>query len=355
MNISPASSSLSAVSLAYISNPDDALDLSNATQSELTDKLSDAISARISIAGALVNKLERLNLIVNHLKIYGTGAFKPVTADSLSATPKTTEALKSLFNNNGPSLGSSIEDANATIAELKELGISFDAPKLTPLLIDSQDKTGKSTGQNLVWVGDNLLALLKVLNPVKSTIYPDANEYKYKISDDITIVYTSFDKNAKISPSQTDINSAIEKITILAKSINAEISAAMDKVSDDFDKLEKIISDNSKERKNQSQQINALANQQKEQVLAIINKIRILKIEREASLQKQDNKIGPEISSIAKNASDRVENISNIDADFLSRSASGADANDDVRRFQQSLTGLAAGPNTNAPDNRIPV
>lgn len=345
MSINPASSSAPSVSLAYISSPDDALDLSNATQSDLTDTLSNAISVRISAAGSLLNKLERLNQIVNHLNTYGTGAFKPVTAESLSAAPKTTAALKSLFDNNGPSLGASIDDANATISELKGLGISISAPKLTPVLMDYQDKTGASIGKNIQWVTDEQLASLKKLQTVKSSVYPNSNELKLPISNDLTIVYTPFEQNAKLTPSQTDVNAAIAKVTELAKSLDEEIAAALGKTSDESDKLQKLIDDNSDSRKNQSQQINALAAQQKEQVTAILNKLRIIRLEREASLQKQDNKIGPEISAIAKNASDRVENVSDVDTDM----------NGDGQQLQQSLSGLVAGPNTNTSDNRIPV
>lgn len=354
MSISPAGNSATAISLAYISSPDDALDLSNATQSELTDKLRESISVQVTVAGSLINKLERLNQIANHLKTYGTGAFKPVTVDSLSATPKTSAALKSLFDNNGPSLGSDTDDANATISELKGLGITINAPKLTPVLIELQDKNGASLGKSLVWWTDAQLASIKT-TPVKSTIYPDATESKLSLSKDLNYTITYFDKNAKLTPSQTDVNTVIAKITELAKSIDAEIAAAMDKSSVDADKLQALIDDSADTRKNQSQQINALAAQQKEQVTALLNKLRIIKLEREASLQKQDNKIGPEISAIVKNASDKVENVSGVDADISSRSASVADANDDNRRLQQSLSGLAAGPNTNTPDNRIPV
>lgn len=63
MSISPAGNSATAISLAYISSPDDALDLSNATQSELTDKLRESISVQVTVAGSLINKLERLNQI----------------------------------------------------------------------------------------------------------------------------------------------------------------------------------------------------------------------------------------------------------------------------------------------------
>lgn len=355
MSINPASSSVTAISLAYISSPDDALDLSNATQSTLTDQLRESISAQVTVAGSLINKLERLNLIANHLRSYGTGAFKPVTPESLLATPKTSEAFKSLFDNSVPSLGSDLDDASATLSELNSLGISIYAPKLTPVLIDLQDKTGASISKSFLWFNEGQLESLKTLTSVKSTFYPDANERKIKIANDFSVVYTSFEKNAKLIPLQADINSAIIKITELAKSMEAEISAAMGKASVEADKIQTLINDNTDVRKNQSQQINALAAQQKEQVTAMLNKLRILRLEREASLQKKDNKIGPEISSIVRNSSDRVENIARVDTDILSRSSSLADAYDDDRRLQQSLTGLTAGPNINTSDNRIPV
>lgn len=354
MSISPAGNSATAISLAYISSPDDALDLSNATQSELTDKLRESISAQVTVAGSLINKLERLNQIANRLTTYGTGAFKPVTVDSLSATPKTSAALKSLFDNDGPSLGSDIEDANATISDLNSLGVTINALKLTPQLIEIKDKNKAVVQTYYAWVTDQQIAGINS-TPVKSTTYPGANERSVVVNKDFTLVYSSFDQYAKLTPSQTDVNTAIAKMAELVKSLGTEFSSILDKAREDSNKLQILINNNEDTKKNQSQQIIALAAQQKEQVTAILNKLRILKIEREASLQKQDNKIGPEISAIAKNASNRVENVSSVDADISSRSSSVADANDANRRLQQSLSGLAAGPNTNTPDNRIPV
>lgn len=355
MNINSASSSVTAVSLAYISNPDDALDLSNATQSELTDKLGEAISARITVAGSLINKLFKVNQVSNQLQTYGAGAFKPVTADSLSATPKTTDALKSLFLNNGPSLGSDTADASATISDLNGLGISINAPKLTPMLIETTDRNGKLISKIFSWYSDEQIKNLGLVDaPYKSPIYPGSNEI-IKIEPKVIINYRSFDQYAKLTPSQEDVNSTILKITTLAKSLDAEFASVLDKASEDSDKLQTVINENSDTRKSQSQQINALAEQQKEQVSELLNKLRVLKLEREVNIQKQDNKIGPEVSSIVRNASSRVEGVSRVDADISSESASIADVNAAHQRLQQELTGLAAGPNTNTPNNRISV
>lgn len=355
MSVNPASSSVSGASVAYISSPDDALDLSNATQSELTDKLSEAISARITFAGSLIDKLLKINKISNQLQTYGTGSFKPVTADSLSATPKTTDALKSLFMNNGPSLGSDTADASATITDLNGLGISINAPKLTPVMIETKDKKGNLVSKNFAWYSDEQIKSLSIYDgPIKSPLYPGANE-RLKIESGLTTVYRSFDQYAKLTPSQEDVNSTISKVTILAKSLDAEFAAILDKASADSDKLQTVINENFDTRKSQSQQINALAAQQKAQVSELLNKLRVLKLEREANAQKQDNKIGPEVSSIVRNASSRVEGVSRVDADISSQFTSIADVNAADQRLQQELTGLAAGPNTNTPDNRIPV
>lgn len=353
MSISPASSSVTAASLAYIASPDDALDLSNATQSNLTDKLSEAISAQITVSGSLINKLQKINQISSHLQTYGAGSFKPVTTDSLSATPKTSDALKSLFLNSGPSLGSDLADANTTISDLNSLDISINAPKLTPMLIETSDNKGKLISKSFAWYSDDQIKNLGEA-PIKSPIYPGTNE-RLKIASGLITVYRSFDQYAKLTPSQTDVNTTIAKITALAKSLDAEFASMLDKASEDSDKLQTIINDNADSKKSQSQQISALATQQKEQVSELLKKLRVLKLEREANMQRQENKIGPEIISIVKNASSRVEGISRVDADTSSQSASIADANDGDLQLQQTLTGLAAGPNTNTPDNRIPV
>jgi len=354
MSISPASSSVTAVSLAYIASPDDALDLSNATQSKLTDKLGEAISARITVAGSLINKLIKINQIANQLQAYGTGTFKPVTAASLSATPKNAESLKSLFLNNGPSLGSDLADASRTVADLNDLDIPIGANKLTPVLVEVYDKKGNLLEKSFDWFTDDQLSTIAAA-PVESKTYPGANERTISTSSEATLVFSSFDQYAKLTPSQEDVNSTISKITILAKSLDAELASILDKASAASNKLQAVIDENSDTRKSQSQQINALAAQQKEQVSELLNKLRVLKLEREANMQRQENKIGPEISSIVRNASSRVESVSRVDAEFSSQSTSIADVNTADQRLQQELTGLAAGPNTNTPDNRIPV
>lgn len=355
MSINSASSSVTAVSLAYISSPDDALDLSNATQSELTDKLGESISARITVAGSLINKLLKINQIANQLQTYGTGSFKPVTADTLSATPKTTQDLKSLFLNDGPSLGSDNTDASATISDLNGLGISINSPKLTPVMIETKDKKGNLVSKSFAWYTDEQIKGFGLADvPIQSPSYPGAYE-RLKIESGLTSVYRTFDQYAKLTPSQENVNSTISKVTILAKSLDAELAAILDKASADSDKLQTVINENSDTRKSQSQQINALAAQQKEQVSELLKKLRVLKLEREANAQKQDNKIAPEVSSIVRNASSRVEGVSRVDAELSSQSTSIADVNAADQRLQQELTGLAAGPNTNTPDNRIPV
>lgn len=355
MSISPSSSSVTAVSLAYISSPDDALDLSNATQSTLTDQLREAISTRVALAGSLVNKLLRTNQILSHLQTYGTGSFNPVTLDTLAATPKTTEALKSLFLNDGPSLGSDTADASSAILDLDGLGISINAPKLTPVFIQTTDKKGNVISKSFSWYSDEQIKNFGLADvPIKSPGYPGAHE-QLKIESGLTTVYRTFDQYSKLTPSQIDVNSAIAKLSTLAKTMDAEFAAVLDKASEESDKLQLIIDDNSETKKSQSQQINALSAQQKEQVSELLNKLRVLKLERDAKAQRQENKISPEISSIVRNASSRVESVSRVNANILSQLAAIADVNDADQDTQQTLTGLAAGPNTNTPDNRIPV
>jgi hypothetical protein len=55
MSVNSASSSIPAVSLAYIASPDDALDLINATQSDLTDQMRNAISSQVTVGGEIFN------------------------------------------------------------------------------------------------------------------------------------------------------------------------------------------------------------------------------------------------------------------------------------------------------------
>ena len=373
MYVNSASSSVSAVSLAYITSPDDALDLNNATQSDLTDQMRNAISTQVSLAASLVDRLVGTSQILNRLQNYGTGSFKPVTVELLAATPKTSDSLKSLFLNNGPSLGADEPEAGAAISDLSGMGIKINAPRLTPILVNVYDKKGVLQSNFFLWVNDVSRNSLPG-TPVKSTTYPGANEQTVKSSDGMAVYY-SFDQYAKFTPSQTDVNTAITQVSLFAKSLEEQIAATLDDATKASDNLQKIIDDNADTRKNQSQQISAMAAQQQQQLAELLNKLKILKIERDTSMRMQEKKIGPEVSSIVKNSTDRVESVSRVNEDMVGQISSGADENDSALQLQrilaslaagqntnstdlllqQGLTSLAAGPNTNTPENRIPV
>lgn len=343
MSVNSASSSVAAVSIAYISSPDDALDLSNTIQSNLTDQMRDSISSQITVAASLVNRLIKMNQILIHLQKFGNGLFKPVTVDSLAATPKTSDALKSLFLNDGPSLGTDDTEASATIADLSGLGIAINAPRQTPVLLEVYDKNGNLVSKFFTWLNDAQRNSIGG-SAVKSTTYPGANEQKNKFSD-LTVVSYSFDQYSKLTPSQTDVNTAITLISSLAKSLDAEFAATLDDTTKASDKLQKIVDDNADTRKSQSQQISALAAKQQEQLLELLNKFRILKLERDANMRMQAKKIGPEISSLVKNESEKIESVSRIDDDMVGHSLSTTHLNNSDLQLQQILTSLTAGKN----------
>lgn len=376
MSVNSASSSVAAFSLAYISSPSDAVDLSNTIQSNLTDQMRDAISSQITVAALLVNRLIKINQILSNLQKFGNGSYKPVTIDTLAATPKTSDALKSLFLNDGPSLGADDLEASATISDLSGIGISINAPRMTPVLLEVYDKKGNLVSKYFSWFNDDQRNSIGG-TAVKSTTYPGANEQKNKFSD-LTFVSYSFDQYTKLTPTQTDINTAIAQISTIAKSLDAEFSAMMDSTSKATDKLQEIVDDNVDSRKSQSQQISALAAQQQEKLIELLNKLRMLKLERDVNMKIQAKKSDPELSSLVRNESDKIENIPRIDDDLAGHSTSIVHSNDFYIQLQQILKSLnvgksenisylqrvqapsvlntmTAGANINTPENRISV
>jgi hypothetical protein len=167
--------------------------------------------------------------------------FTPVTADSLSKVQKNEAALRKLFAEDGPNLGSSLTEADSLYNDIIDSGVSLNAPVRIPVLIERFDSKGKTLSKNFEWLDNAQVTILSQLQSAGVSSYPGSTLREAVLRDDKNKViettrFTVFSSYANRRPSPIALASAVNLINGVvektAEILKAELLVAGKAIND---------------------------------------------------------------------------------------------------------------------------
>lgn len=325
-SISSASSSRVAESLAYIGGSSDAIALQEATQYYMTDKIRDALKKTLVNSGNLLQNLLQFNELKARVNTYTSGAVIGVTPEDIKNTLGDNDKLKNLFLNDGPKLGSTLEESNILFDELLALGLVVAAPLALPVLMTTLDKTGNvlstsfsnmSKSEREALNSFDKIDMESAASEVREHVIPPPN----KDDNPITIRYEAFDDYANLRPEINDINLAKFFLSDKETSLNAQFTKQLLTAQKTSEKLDSLIENHIKNSKEQSIRVSESQVLLQQVVVDLLYKLRQLKLDSEVRAPNNTeiiSKLGladssnNDVLAMIKNMSDRVESVSTL-------------------------------------------
>lgn len=123
-------------SVGFIGSSDDAILVQSVMLNRTTDRLRDNFQRGLDTATQFIERMDELASKLEKLGKYVQANWVPVTYTSLQASNKDAASLRALFSKDGPNLGNSIDESLAALNELAADGITLNAPKQTPLMVE---------------------------------------------------------------------------------------------------------------------------------------------------------------------------------------------------------------------------
>jgi hypothetical protein len=229
-SISSASSTRVAESLAYIGGSADAVALQEATQYYMTDKIRESLKKSLVNSGSLLQSLLQFNNLRARTSEYSSSANLSITPQALINASSSADKLKNLFLNDGPKLGSTLEESQDLLAVLLALGISMNAPLTVPVLLTTMDEDGNVLSSSFKNMSKTERDSLNSLNKIDAE--SAASEVREKVispatkdSSAITLRYEVFDNYANLRPEKNDVELAKILLADKANSLRTQFSA----------------------------------------------------------------------------------------------------------------------------------
>lgn len=138
----PAASISVPASASFIGSSEDALVLQSLVLNSTTDRLREYIIRNLGAAGESISKIEKLSATLEKLGKFIQSNWVPATYGSLQAVDNNVASLRSLFAQDGPNLGDSLDKSQAMLDELTADGVTLDAPKKTPVMTEQFTAVG---------------------------------------------------------------------------------------------------------------------------------------------------------------------------------------------------------------------
>ena len=129
-------------SASFIGSSEDALVLQSLVLNSTTDRLREYIIRNLGAAGESISKIEKLSATLEKLGKFIQSNWVPATYGSLQAVDNNVASLRSLFAQDGPNLGDSLDKSQAMLDELTADGVTLDAPKKTPVMTEQFTAVG---------------------------------------------------------------------------------------------------------------------------------------------------------------------------------------------------------------------
>jgi hypothetical protein len=261
-------------SASFIGSSDDALALQMVVLISTSDRFREAIRSELVGAQRLITAIESLSGRLNQFGQLVKGGSNPVTYASLISSGKDAATLKALFAADGPNLGDTLAASEAALTALNADGISLDAPKQTPLMVENftavdgkVDLTAAPTSSSVSWQSDQDLKLItpgtttgtypgsmvrsvetrdsknKLVSVTRYTVFTDYANLRPKL-EDLQLAYTILQQ--KLLPLLAEFESALSQVKTKKDSLDNRVRDEMSKVTDDqkiIDSLRKSQSD----------------------------------------------------------------------------------------------------------------
>jgi len=154
-------------SASFIGSSEDALVLQSLVFNSTTDRLREYIIRNLGAAGESISKIEKLSATLEKLGKFIQSNWVPATYGSLQAVDNNPASLRSLFAQDGPNLGDSLDKSQAVLDELTAEGVTLDAPKKTPVMTEQFTAVGGKvdfskapSATSLDWRGDHEISTI---------------------------------------------------------------------------------------------------------------------------------------------------------------------------------------------------
>ena len=154
-------------SASFIGSSEDALVLQSLVFNSTTDRLREYIIRNLGAAGESISKIEKLSATLEKLGKFIQSNWVPATYGSLQAVDNNAASLRSLFAQDGPNLGDSLDKSQAVLDELTAEGVTLDAPKKTPVMTEQFTAVGGKvdfskapSATSLDWRGDQEISTI---------------------------------------------------------------------------------------------------------------------------------------------------------------------------------------------------
>ena len=154
-------------SASFIGSSEDALVLQSLVLNSTTDRLREYIIRNLGAAGESISKIEKLSATLEKIGKFIQSNWVPATYGSLQAVDNNAATLRSLFAQDGPNLGDSLDKSQAVLDELTAEGVNLDAPKKTPVMTEQFTAVGGKvdfskapSATSLDWRGDQEISTI---------------------------------------------------------------------------------------------------------------------------------------------------------------------------------------------------
>ncbi len=289
-----ATSILIPKSSGFIGSSDEALIIKMLVFISTTDRLRDVIRNQVSAASPLIDAIERISEKMNDFGKLINKPWVPVTYTALKATASDVAALRALFAADGPNLGETLEQSQAQLTLLAADGISLNAPKYTPLMVeqfiakDGKLESGSTpVSAALSWKNDDDIRVLgsgttpgsypgSVVKTVESR---DANNKLISVTR-----YTIFKDYANLRPAASEITEAFNQFKDKLLPVLAELESRLSSALSELDLLDERIRENQNALKEDQQQLDLTWLSRLDELKQELRLLKIFRVELEKSL-----------------------------------------------------------------------
>lgn len=280
-----------------VGSPEDAIHVMDAVQVSVTDTIRSSIQQNVSTIARLLTVLDKTAKACAAL--YSGLASTPtaVTVVSLESTPRTTADLQALFNADGPMLGNNLQEADDNHEFLTSLGLTVDAPVITPVLVRVDNMDGTAPTKSFAWYGQAQLAEVKKLTDTVISPYPGSTTHLKMVTNGSgnitqTISYTAFDSYANRRTTTTVSFVYFFAMINLAVAIQLQLVEELAKAAKQADRLDNMVEDNRNTIKDEDTAMSQRRTARDEQLAEALRQLRVLKAEREELRARARSKAG---------------------------------------------------------------
>jgi hypothetical protein len=321
-----AVNNLSTTNLSTVGSADDALDMQQAIQFVVSDKIRNSILVRIDNTKNIGQRLLETNTLLTRLRDTNPGNYQAITLSKFLAAKDSESDLINLLQSDGPKLGNSLINSQNFLNDLSQLNLSIKTNIRYPVLKTTLDKDDNVISTEFIFMNqsqrDSLNSLEKFkddnLRPIFSELIPGDSP--------IAIHYESFDSFANLIPSLDDINTSITQLGSNRDSLQNQFSKELAVLSASAMKIQEKLLLQQLFSKEDESNIKKNLEIRKNELFNALNDFELLKNIKYKNIDQDSNK-----NKFISNSNATKENFNTIDISNLPV------INDDVSNLENKL------------------